>query len=119
MVLHTLLSIRPSNDGDGSGDWSLSATKAKIMNPKALPATGVSIFPPSERQMNNVSFLIISSAYPFSFVASTPYRIAASSISMFISFSDLNLIQYPDTLALPNSFPYVWAKYFLSLIPMI
>jgi hypothetical protein len=45
-------------------------------------------------------------------IPSTPYRIAASSISMFISFSVLNLMQYPLTLALPSSFPYVWAKYF-------
>jgi DNA-binding beta-propeller fold protein YncE len=48
--------------------------------------------------------------------ASTLYRIAASSTSTFISFSVLNLMQYPVTLALPNFFPYVWAKYVLSLI---
>ena len=53
------------------------------------------------------------------FVASTPYRIAALSASMFISFSVLNLMQYPLTLALPSSFLYVWAKYFLSLMPRI
>jgi hypothetical protein len=40
-------------------------------------------------------------------VCATPSRIAASSISMFISFSVLNLMQYPVTLALPNFFPYV------------
>jgi len=39
--------------------------------------------------------------------ALTPYRIAASSISMFISFSVLNLMQYPLTLALPIFPPYV------------
>src|SRR5215471_9016917 len=49
----------------------------------------------------------------------TPHRIAASSISMFISSRVLNLMQYPVTLALPSSFPYVWAKYFLSSIPRI
>jgi hypothetical protein len=50
---------------------------------------------------------------------STPYRIAASSIATFIFFNVVNLMQYPVTLALPNLFPYVWAKYALSLIPRI
>src|SRR5260221_10995741 len=50
---------------------------------------------------------------------STPYRIAASRMSMFISFSVLNLMQYPLTLALPIFFPYVSARYFLSLRPRI
>src|SRR6185295_1530671 len=62
---------------------------------------------------------IISSAQLFSFVASTLYLIAASSISMFISFSVLNLMQYPLTLALPSFFPYVCDRYFLSLRPRI
>ena len=61
----------------------------------------------------------IASAHPFSFVASTPYLIAVSSISMFISFKVLNLMQYPVTLALPSFFPYVWFKYVLSFIPMM
>jgi hypothetical protein len=39
---------------------------------------------------------------------SNPYRIAASSISMFISFSVLNLMQYPVTLALPIFFHTFW-----------
>ena len=52
-----------------------------------------------------------------SFEASNPCRIAASSTSMFISFRDLNLMQYPLTLALPSVFPYVLAKYVLSLRP--
>jgi hypothetical protein len=52
-------------------------------------------------------------------VASTPYLIADSSISMFISFKVLNLMQYPVTLALPSFFPYVWFKYVLSFIPMM
>lgn len=46
----------------------------------------------------------------FSCRTSNPYRIAASSSSTFISFSVLNLMQYPVTLALPIFFPYVWAK---------
>jgi hypothetical protein len=37
--------------------------------------------------------------------ASTPYRIAASSISMFMPFRVLNLMQYPLTFALPIFFP--------------
>jgi hypothetical protein len=41
----------------------------------------------------------------FSFEASNPCRIAASSTSMFISFRVLNLMQYPLTLALPSVFP--------------
>ncbi len=66
--------------------------------------------------------VILNCRFPFGFsqcVASTPYRTAASSISIFISFSVLNLMQYPVTLALPIFFPYVWAKYFLSSIPRI
>ena len=51
--------------------------------------------------------------------ASNPYRIAASSILIFISFRVLNLMQYPVTLAFPIFFPYALAKYVLSLIPRI
>ena len=51
--------------------------------------------------------------------AARPYRIAASSVSMLISFRDLNRMQYPVTLAFPSFFPYVLAKYFLSLRPRI
>ncbi len=51
------------------------------------------------------------------YLALTPYRIASSSTSVFISFRVLNLMQYPLTLALPIFSPYVWAKYVLSFIP--
>ncbi len=40
-------------------------------------------------------------------------------VSMFISFRALNRMQYPVTLALPSFFPYVLARYFLSLRPRI
>src|SRR5262252_9079298 len=53
----------------------------------------------------------------FSFGAASPYRIAASSAPMFISFRALNRMQYPVTLALPSFSPYVLVKYFLSLRP--
>ena len=51
--------------------------------------------------------------------ASSPYRIAASSRGRFISFSFLNLMQYPVTLAFPSVFPYVPARYVLSSMPRI
>ena len=62
---------------------------------------------------------IISSACLFHSEPASPHRIAASSVSMFISFRALNRMQYPVTLALPSFFPYVLAKYFLSLRPRI
>jgi hypothetical protein len=42
---------------------------------------------------------------------------AALSVSMFMSFRVLNLMQYPVTLALPSSFPLCPGKVFLALIP--
>src|ERR1700733_13079155 len=62
---------------------------------------------------------IISSACRFHSEPASPYRIAASSVSMFISFRALNRMQYPVTLALPSFSPYVLAKYFLSFRPRI
>ena len=50
-------------------------------------------------------------------VISNPSPIAALRTPMFISFSVLNFMQYPVTLAFPIFFPYVLAKYVLSSIP--
>ena len=52
-------------------------------------------------------------------VCSMPYRIASASTSRSMSCSDLNLMQYPVTVALPIFFANFSTNAFLSSRPMM
>lgn len=69
-----------------------------------------------ERAMSHVN---AHRARHHALVRAIPSRIAASSTARLMLRSVLNLMQYPVTLALPSSPPYVSARYVLSSSPMM
>src|SRR5262245_35835575 len=90
-----------------------------LKQPESLP--GIPLFLQGDSLNTEFDYRIIRAEF-HSYrpaLSDTPYRIASSSTSSFMSFRLLNLMQYPVTSALPIFLAYALARYFLSLMVMI